>query len=191
MKEAPRRTQRVRTGGRSARVEEAVLAAAADEFTRQGFASFSIERVARAADVSRSTVYRRWPTKVELIRDVLAPVLSRYEKEPDTGSSMGDLEKLLFLIQEAEELPVGRAFSQASLEAPQELASLVTEVRTLALAPFVRVLQRAADRQEIDSSEVLNRAHVAFFSLVMWRQTHRDGPSEEDCRFLARLCLHR
>src|SRR5262245_19167911 len=56
-----------RLGGRSARVREAVLAAAFAELDEHGYRGFNIESVARRSGVHKTTIYRRWPTREALL----------------------------------------------------------------------------------------------------------------------------
>ncbi|HVY45146.1 MAG TPA: TetR/AcrR family transcriptional regulator, partial [Minicystis sp.] len=69
----------------------AVLAATLDELAEAGFADFSIEAVARRAGVHKTTVYRRWPTKAELVRAALESIVGQVPRLPDTGSLRKDL----------------------------------------------------------------------------------------------------
>ena len=57
----------VRTGGRSARVVRDVLASALEVFAERGYAAFSVEEAAKRAGVNKTTVYRRWPSKADLL----------------------------------------------------------------------------------------------------------------------------
>src|SRR5881296_3214548 len=82
-----------RPGGRSARVRQAVLDAAFAELGEKGYAGLSIEAVAQRSGVAKTTVYRRWPTRDELVADALASRSDRYEPIPDTGSLRGDLKE--------------------------------------------------------------------------------------------------
>ncbi len=47
--------------------EEAILTAAAQEFTEVGVRKASVDEIARRAEVSRSTLYRRFPNKESLL----------------------------------------------------------------------------------------------------------------------------
>ena len=58
---------RRRTGGRSARVLEAVAHAALEELSESGIENFSIQSVAARAGVSSSSLYRRWSNRAALI----------------------------------------------------------------------------------------------------------------------------
>src|SRR5579871_6243993 len=82
----PRRaTAGVRSGGRSARIVAAVLDAAIDALSRASYAAVSIEDVAAAAGVNKTTVYRRWPTRAALVGAALARLAAAPEAA-DTGA---------------------------------------------------------------------------------------------------------
>src|SRR2546426_11903021 len=84
---------RRRPGGRSARVRQAVLDAAFTELGEKGYGGLSIEAVALRSGVAKTTVYRRWPTRDELVADALDSRSDRYEPVPDTGSLRGGLKE--------------------------------------------------------------------------------------------------
>ncbi|MBX7098724.1 MAG: TetR/AcrR family transcriptional regulator [Myxococcaceae bacterium] len=90
-----RKTRRTRgvLGGRSDEVVRRVLDAALVELASSGYAAFRMEAVAEAAEVNKTTVYRRWPARAQLIASLLerlqAPL--RAHALPDTGSLEGDL----------------------------------------------------------------------------------------------------
>ena len=62
-----RRTEGVRVQGRSARVVEIVLKATAEELGRVGFLALRIDDVAERSGVNKTTIYRRWASKEELV----------------------------------------------------------------------------------------------------------------------------
>src|SRR6266481_5757247 len=66
-KEETRRTTGVIARGRSERVVKSVLEAAVVELAESGYSAFRIEQVAAKAGVNKTTIYRRWPTKTELV----------------------------------------------------------------------------------------------------------------------------
>lgn len=79
---------------RSADVDAAVLAAALDLAGEVGIARMSMDELARRADVSKATIYRRWPSKEALILDALTSAMSPIE-DVDTGTLQGDLDLYL------------------------------------------------------------------------------------------------
>jgi Bacterial regulatory proteins, tetR family len=79
---------------RDANVENAILNAAVAILNEVGYNDLSIEAVASRARVGRPTVYRRWPSKLDLVVDAvvrLVPAVSA----PDTGDVFTDLEELI------------------------------------------------------------------------------------------------
>jgi AcrR family transcriptional regulator len=94
---------------RSAEAEQAILQAALETLGSEGYGSFSIEAVAARAGVGRPTVYRRWPSKLELAVEAvirLAPPLIAN----DTGNPLTDLRTLIAdLLPELTSSAGGRA----------------------------------------------------------------------------------
>lgn len=80
-----------RPGGRAARVRAAVLEAAAELLMEVGYDAMSTDDVARRAGVHRTTVYRRWPTKPELVADAVGLHTEEHVPIPDTGELATDL----------------------------------------------------------------------------------------------------
>lgn len=89
-REQTRRTGRVRTRGRAAQVVERVFAATFAELSRVGYQAMRVDDVAQHSGVNKTTIYRRWPTKAQL---VMAVILASVEHRPaiDTGTLRGDL----------------------------------------------------------------------------------------------------
>lgn len=81
----------VRPGGRTARVREAVLRVAGDLLAERGFAHLDLAEVAAAAEVGKTTVYRRWRTPTGLVTDLIAEMAEGSLPRSDTGSLLGDL----------------------------------------------------------------------------------------------------
>ena len=60
----------------------------------EGLRGLSVEGVAAKAGVGKTTIYRRYPGKRELVAAALASVLGEGGIPPDTGSIRGDLQAL-------------------------------------------------------------------------------------------------
>ncbi|MCX8561004.1 TetR/AcrR family transcriptional regulator [Mycolicibacterium mucogenicum] len=86
---------RPRPGGRSARVVAAVHTATLELLAETGYESLQLSDVAKRAQVNKTTVYRRWPTKAALVADLLVSFTKSNVATPDTGSLQADLEQLL------------------------------------------------------------------------------------------------
>lgn len=167
-----RRTKGVQQGPRSERVIRAVQQATIEELTRSGFAGLTMNGVAKAAGVSRSTLYRRWPTKEALIESLFEDGLQRLHDPADTGSLLGDLEILALRLGENMHDPLGRALAQVL--ARPDLRSLADEAGRQARAPFARAFERALERGELRDVDVEAAVHLLFFGVVHW-VLERDG----------------
>ena len=84
---------RVRAGGRSERVRRRVAQAGLD-LLAEGTSDFGPAEVARRSGVTRTTIYRWWPTKAALIAEALTAHTGHRLDPPDTGSWSGDVAAL-------------------------------------------------------------------------------------------------
>jgi AcrR family transcriptional regulator len=150
---APRMAARPlhRPGGRSERIRRSV-ADAVRAFFREGEVNFSVRDVAERAGVHRTTVYRRWPTRADLVAEVLQDHTATL-KVPDTGSWRTDLELLVHQLADffADPVEVGMNISLALGSDPQSDA-----VTRKHWGPVIEQLRapvlRAIERNEIDPS---------------------------------------
>jgi AcrR family transcriptional regulator len=94
MTSTPKRAGMARPGGRTARVREAVFAATLAEFSERGFAALSIEGIAVRSGVHKTTIYRRWETRENLLSDAVGELAEVRVPVADTGSIEGDLRAL-------------------------------------------------------------------------------------------------
>lgn len=71
---------------------DAILRAALEELADVGYGAFSFEAVALRVGIAKTTVYRRYPTKAELVHAAIRKFISNaIEASPNTGSLRGDL----------------------------------------------------------------------------------------------------
>ncbi|MFM9376498.1 TetR/AcrR family transcriptional regulator [Gordonia sp. VNK21] len=144
-----------RTGGRSARVSEAVESAALDLLLDVGYSGLTIRGVAKAAGVAETTVYRRWPTINHLTAAALLRLAALDNPVPDTGNLEGDLTALLSqicdLLSRPEVLRVVRSAAAVEGDDPSvtEARAAFFDSRFAAATPIV---DRAVARGEIPSS---------------------------------------
>jgi AcrR family transcriptional regulator len=106
---------------RGQRVTDAVLEATLAELATAGLAGLSVERVARGADVNKTTIYRRWPTREALVAAALEGIADDIAaRAPDTGTLRGDLTGLLWQVAAFVAQPGGRAVARAAVSAQAE-----------------------------------------------------------------------
>jgi AcrR family transcriptional regulator len=85
---------RRRPGGRSARVRAAAIAATLAELAESGYSALSLESVARRAGVHKTTLYRRWGTREDLVLEAMLDRAGEHISVPNTGSLRKDLFEL-------------------------------------------------------------------------------------------------
>lgn len=101
--------ERVRTGGRSARIQAAVHQAVRELLAETDRAELSVPMIAARAGVTPSTIYRRWGDLGDLLADVAVERLRPAGAPLDTGSTDGDLAAWLEQYMEEMSSEVGRA----------------------------------------------------------------------------------
>ena len=77
------------------RTRSVVRHATLEVLGRRGYAAFTIEAVAATARVAKSTIYRHWPTRLELIADALETLNEQPRPEPAAGGTRDQIERLL------------------------------------------------------------------------------------------------
>jgi len=170
-----------RPGGRSARVRTAVLAAARDLLS-EGFAQLSVERIASAAEVNKTTVYRRWTDLEGVLGDLLSEYASTTVPIPDTGDLDRDLTELALMIRhgmsgEAGGLVAGLAAAAPRNErAAQVVRGFFGERFGLAQA----VIERAVARGELPTGTDARAAIEVIGAPFVLRLLVTKAPIDDD-----------
>jgi AcrR family transcriptional regulator len=90
----PSRGGRPRDPSRDGVIRAAILRLLAEV----GYGSLTMDAVASEAGVGKATIYRRWASKEELVRDAIVFLHDDFET-PDTGSLRGDYEALAIAVR--------------------------------------------------------------------------------------------
>ncbi len=144
-----RKRPRGRPGGGSAAIIAAVLDAVLDELGMRGYARLSVEEVALRAGVNKTSIYRRWPTKSELVRAALLALREDDAPLPDTGALGTDLLELLRRKTAKMSVPRGRSLVRALMaDEDPELAKLTRSIHERSTGP-APVFERAILRGEL------------------------------------------
>ncbi len=86
----PEQVKRKAGRPRSARSHQAILKATIELLTEEGFEAMSLEAIAARAGVGKTTIYRRWAGKTDLVIDAL-DILRSEIPLIDTGDLRSDL----------------------------------------------------------------------------------------------------
>lgn len=140
---------RIRPGGRSERVRDAVLRACLDLLV-EGVVELPVSEVAERSGVNRGTVYRWWPTPTDLLIDATAFHWNQRLDPPDTGSWEGDVRAVVVLIGALMEEPVERAIIAAVTTGRYPAFSdLVVDVWNQNLPEWWGMVERGIGRGEV------------------------------------------
>ncbi|MFI6346218.1 TetR/AcrR family transcriptional regulator [Streptomyces sp. NPDC050560] len=115
---------------RGAVLERAILDAALDQLNTVGFNGLTMEGVAAGAQTGKAAVYRRWPSKEDLVADALRAALPSLAHAPDLGSVREDLFELCRTLREAMYSRPGTALRSVLHECDQAEAERFHELIT-------------------------------------------------------------
>jgi AcrR family transcriptional regulator len=157
--------------------ERELLAVTLQLLQQHGYERLTVDEVAATARASKATMYRRWPTKAELVLAAVLSGVSQVAVPPDTGCLRTDL------------LEIGNTVAeQVGRHAATMRAVLVEISRSPALNDVLQhqffgerqklithVLRQACDRGEIDADAVdddlwdLLPGYLAFRAVIQSR----------------------
>jgi AcrR family transcriptional regulator len=131
-----------------------VLEATVDVLAHGGYAKLSFDEVAAKAGVSRTTVYRRWATKHDLVRAALLRMCEVCASSArDTGTIRGDLLELIVMriVDDPRERERTAGLTRALMAGfdDQELLALARLIRERIKQPMVGAIERAIARGEL------------------------------------------
>ncbi|MFI6333411.1 TetR/AcrR family transcriptional regulator [Streptomyces sp. NPDC050535] len=157
---APARTASPRRRG--AVLERAILDAALDQLSTVGWNGLTMEGVAARAQTGKAAVYRRWPSKEELVADALRAGLPSLTDSPDLGSVRDDLLELCRRAREAMYSQSGFALRSVLYECDASQAERFQDVILGGVVePTLHVLREVIHRG-IERGEVRPEAANAY-----------------------------
>lgn len=113
---------RRRTGGRSARVRQAVLDATMQAVAEHDADAVSVPEIARQAGVHETSIYRRWGTREHLVIDALLAYSQEQLPIPDTGTLREDLIAFADSLAAYLHTPFGKALARSMAAATDDPA---------------------------------------------------------------------
>jgi len=155
---------------RSAEVDRAIVAATIGLLAEEGYAGLSMEGVAARAGVGKTTIYRRWPCKSDLVVHSLQCVPDEQEPAPDTGRVHDDL--VFFMRRTVDKLcgsEAGRIMPGLLVELARnpELAQtfrqgFIEPRRALVADALRRAIDRGQVRADVDLDLVVDVTVAVF-----------------------------
>ena len=165
---------------RGERVVEKVLEATLEELAASGFAALSFEEVAERAGVAKTTIYRRWPTKADLVLAALQRVADDLIVLGDTGSARSDLIAMLKGFRDFAATARGASLIRMTQveDSCAEITTLVKQLRKdKELVPH-EVITRAVGRGELprgtDAGLIVDTLFAAVQNILMFKHQKCD-----------------
>lgn len=145
---------------------------------QHGYDRLTVDAVAATARASKATVYRRWPSKAELVLIAFIEGTRQAVVPPDTGTLRGDL------------LEVGELVSQQARQHASTIRAVLVEVsRNAALSEAIRhqfleqwkaliqhILKQAVDRGDIAGAAIDDELWDLLPGYLMFRSIISSRP---------------
>ena len=162
---------------RVARTRATVLGAAIDLLAERGYSGFSVEGVVERTGVAKTTLYRHWATRDDLLLAAIAKLdgagLDGAEPLPDTGSVRQDLLDLQARRVRAARTTQWERCMPALVEAAAhhpELAEMIARLTSQILGQIETLLVRGVERGELRQGLDPRLAAAALIGPIVFRR---------------------
>jgi AcrR family transcriptional regulator len=163
--------------------DEAIRAALLRLLGEVGYGGLTVDAVAEQAGVGKATIYRRWPSKQDLIVDSISELGSVLTVPPDTGSLREDIRQFMHLIVEVTRSPIG-AMLQSLVSAmhhhPELRAAYRAGPLTVWRNAYAQMWARAEARGEVTPGLASSPMAETTSALIVQRWLLTDEPVNEE-----------
>lgn len=170
-----------------------MLPATLSVLAERGFADFSMEAVAEASGVAKSTIYRHWPTRLALLRDALEGLNRQPDVAMERGSARTRIERLLEHLAAALADSVFSACIPALIEAAErhpEVAGFLHQYSDRRRSTLTMVIRQGIEVGELPSHLDPELAALALSGPIFYRRLMTASPlSAADIPALVRQVL--
>lgn len=159
--------------------ETELLAVTLQLLQEHGYDRLTVDAVAATARASKATVYRRWPSKAELVLAALIEGIRQVAVPPDTGTLRGDLLRLGELVAEEtrQHASTIRAVLVETSRNPALNEVMQHEFVDQRKALVRHVLQQAVDRGEIAEAAINDELWDLLPGYLIFRSVVQDRPA--------------
>ncbi|MFI5570954.1 TetR/AcrR family transcriptional regulator [Streptomyces sp. NPDC051740] len=159
---------------RGAVLERAILDAALEQLSTVGWNGLTMEGVAAGAQTGKAAVYRRWPSKEDLVADALRAGLPRFDEAPDLGGVREDLLDLCLRARDAMFSQPGYALRSVihecdTLQAERFHAVIFEGVVEPTIKMLRAVIERGIERGEVRADAANGYVFDAIPAMMMYR----------------------
>jgi AcrR family transcriptional regulator len=162
--------------------EAEFLAVTLQLLQQNGYDRLTLDAVATTAQASKATVYRRWPTKAELVLAAFIEGVRQAAVPPDTGTLRDDLLALGEIILEQTHQHSGtiRAVLVEVSNNPALNEAMQREFIDQRRALLRYVLQQAVNRGEIDGAAISDELWDVLPGYLIFRSIIQNRPPSMD-----------
>ena len=158
--------------------EAELLAVTLELLQEHGYDRLTVDAVATTARASKATIYRRWPTKAELVLAAFVEGTRQVAVDPDTGTLRGDLLRLGKSIRAHVSTHAGtiRAVLVETSRSAELDAMMQEQFLDQRKALMSHVLARAVDRGEIQDSAITENLWDVLPGYLIYRSVLTGNP---------------
>lgn len=161
------------------RTRNAVLPAALSVLADRGFARFTMEAVAEAAGVSKSTVYRHWPTRLSLLREALEELNRQPAAEAGGEPARVGVQRLLEHLAAALSSSTISACIPGLIEAAErhaEVAEFLHQYSDQRRSALTAIIRKGVEKGEIPAHIDPEMAALALSGPIFYRRLVTANP---------------
>lgn len=161
--------------------ETELLAVTLRLLQQHGYERLTVDAVATEARASKATMYRRWPSKAELVLAAFIEGTRPAPALPATGTLRGDLLQLgkVLCAQASQHGATIRAVVAELSRQPQLKDALCHKFLDQYHALIRHIVKQAVDRGEVDAAAVNDALLDLMSSYVIFRSIIDDKPATE------------
>jgi AcrR family transcriptional regulator len=153
--------------------DDVILVATRELLAERGFDGMTMDAVAERAGAGKATVYRRWPSKVQLTVDAIIcgkGVPMSIADVPDTGSLRGDLVAVRFGRHRTNDTELMSGLMSALRENPEVAAAFQQQFVASHVALMRALLDRAQTRGELRADIDLDMVAAVAPAMIAYRK---------------------
>jgi AcrR family transcriptional regulator len=180
----PRRSStpgRTRSEEQVLRSKAAVLKTTFQLLMDNGLGGVSVDEVAKRSGVAKTTIYRHWPSRAELLLDACSKLGAKFDA-PDTGTLRGDVMEIASGIAARLRAKNFSSVMPSIIDAAErdnQIAALQARIHADTLAPLYAALDRAKTKGELPRNCVTTDIVAALVGPIFYRRWFSREPLDD------------
>lgn len=172
----------------------AILRVVLEELAEVGYSALSVDAVASRVGIAKTTIYRRYPTKMALVQAAMTQLVDEsFGEVPDTGSLRGDLIFAGLQLARFASSVAGQGLFRTSVldRSVPELDEIGRSIDSDRRKSIESLALRAMKRNEIASVEEFNRALDMLAGTILFNSgVKREAVGELEVARMVDVLLH-